>query len=69
MEKNLTALVSCFARAYHDKNYTYKIFRDEIASKILSEEEYDNIAKNMAQGIRFLILISINLLRKHCDLL
>lgn len=53
MEKNLTALVSCFARAYHDKNYTYKIFRDEIASKILSEEEYDNIAKNMAQGIRF----------------
>ena len=52
-EKNLTALVSCFARAYHYKNYKYKIFSDSIAEKIISSEEYNSIASNMANGIKF----------------
>lgn len=52
-EKNLTALVSCFARAYHYKNNKYKIFSDSIAEKIISSEEYNSIASNMANGIKF----------------
>ena len=35
-EKNLIALVSCFARGYHYKNNKYKIFIDNIAEKIIS---------------------------------
>lgn len=52
-EKNMTALVSCFARCYHYKNNKYKIFSDNIAEKILSNEEYDSIASNMSNGIKF----------------
>ena len=51
--KNLTALISCFARAYHDKNNINPILKDDIASKILSREEYDLISKNMVEGIQF----------------
>jgi O-methyltransferase involved in polyketide biosynthesis len=49
----MTALVSCFARAYHSKNYKYKIYNDYLAEKILSEDEYDNISDNMKKGINF----------------
>lgn len=52
-EKNMTALVSCFARCYHYKNNKYRIFSDDIAEKILSNEEYNSIATNMANGIKF----------------
>ncbi|MGN1342755.1 MAG: class I SAM-dependent methyltransferase [Bacilli bacterium] len=52
-EKNMTALVSCFARCYHYKNNNYRIFSDNIAEKILSDEEYSSIASNMANGIKF----------------
>ena len=52
-EKNMTALVSCFARSYHYKNNKYRIFSDSIAEKILSSEEYNDIASNMEQGINF----------------
>ena len=41
-EKNMTALVCCFARAYHNKNSNIKIYEDNLAEKILSKEEYDN---------------------------
>lgn len=51
--KNMTALVSCFARYYHYKNNKYRIFSDNIAEKILSKEEIDNISNNMANGIKF----------------
>ena len=37
-EKNMTALVSCFARCYHYKNNKYRIFSDDIAEKILSND-------------------------------
>ncbi|MGM9834288.1 MAG: class I SAM-dependent methyltransferase [Bacilli bacterium] len=52
-EKNMTAMVSCFAKAYHYKNNKCKIFSDPIAEKILSEEEYNSIANNMTEGIKF----------------
>ena len=52
-EKNMTALISCFARCYHYKNNKYRIFSDNIAEKILSSEEYNSIANNMSNGIKF----------------
>lgn len=52
--KNLTAKVSCFARAYHYKNNTTHIFADNMAETIL-KEEYDQIAENMKQGIPFFL--------------
>lgn len=52
-EKNMTALVSCFVRSYHYKNYKYRIFNDNVAEKILSKEEYNSIASNMTNGINF----------------
>ena len=50
---NMTAKVSCFARAYHYKNNDTWIFKDEFAERILGEEEYGAIAENMAMGIQF----------------
>ena len=52
-EKNMTALVSAFARCYHFQNNKKWIYKDELASKILSEEEYNLISSSMAQGIQF----------------
>lgn len=50
---HMTAKVSCFARAYHYKNNTTWIFKDEVASILLGEAQYDAIATNMAEGIKF----------------
>lgn len=50
---NMTALVSCFSRCYHSKNSNIKIYNDQYAEKILTEEEYNNISNNMANGIKF----------------
>ena len=52
-EKNMTALVSCFARAYHYESNEYKIFSDNLAKELLTQEEYQNISKNMEEGISF----------------
>ena len=49
---NMTAKVSCFARAYHYKNNSIRIFTDDIAEKLLGED-YNQIAKNMSDGIDF----------------
>lgn len=51
--KNMTALVSCFARAYHNRNSSIKIYEDNFAEKILSNTEYDSISANMSNGIKF----------------
>ena len=48
---NMTALVSCFARAYHYKNSERPVFADSVAEQILTAEEYSAISRNMAQGI------------------
>lgn len=52
-EKNITALVSCFARCYHFKNNKFRIYSDNYAEKILSTEEYALISSNMVKGINF----------------
>lgn len=49
----MTALVSCFARAYHNRNSSIKIYEDNFAEKILSNTEYDSISANMSNGIKF----------------
>ncbi len=49
----MTALVSCFARAYHNKNSNIKIYEDNLSGQILSKEEYENISKSMNNGIKF----------------
>ena len=48
---NMTALVSCFARAYHYKNSERPVFADSVAEKLLTAEEYAAISRKMAQGI------------------
>lgn len=51
--KHMTALVSCFARAYHAKQNCVKIFDDLLAERMLAKEEYESIGDNMANGIAF----------------
>ena len=50
---NMTALVSCFARAYHYKNCERPAFADSVAEQILTAEEYSAISWNMTQGIQY----------------
>ena len=52
---NMTAKVCCFARAYHYKNNSIRIFTDDIAEKLLGED-YHQIAKSMSDGIDFFCL-------------
>lgn len=49
---HMTAKVSCFARAYHYENHKTHIFQDNMARKLLGND-YEQIAKNMADGIKF----------------
>ena len=49
----MTALVSSFLRCYHYKNNDVKIFSDSFAEVILSDLEYNAIASNMSDGIKF----------------
>lgn len=56
MEKNessLTSLISAFGRAYHNKYDTPKIFDDYIAKDLITQKEFEDIRKNMIQGIHF----------------
>lgn len=53
MEQNMTALVSLFARAYHQKNKDIKIFDDLLSTKLITEKEYEMIGLNMSKGISF----------------
>ena len=50
---NMTALVSCFARAYHCKNSNMPVFKDPVAEQMLTAEEYGSISRNMSQGISY----------------
>jgi len=52
-QSSLTSLVSAFGRAYHSKYDTPKIFDDFIANRLISEEEFSAISKNMINGIQF----------------
>ena len=56
MEKNessVTSLVSAFARAYHSKYDTPKIFDDFIARDLITQKEFSDIRENMIKGIQF----------------
>ncbi len=50
---NISALVSCFARAYHYKNCERHVFSDPVAEQMLTAEEYGAISRNMTQGIQY----------------
>lgn len=52
--ENMTAKVSCFARAYHYKHNSIagQIFSDSMAEKLLGED-YSSIAGSMTAGIGF----------------
>ena len=50
--ENMTAKVSCFARAYHHKNNRKHIFDDTVAEKLLGKD-YEEIAQNMSDGVNF----------------
>ena len=51
---NMTAKVSCFARAYHYKNNDIHIFVDDMAAALLGDD-YEKIAESMSQGISFFL--------------
>ena len=53
MTSSMTALVSAFARAYHTEHSAAPVYRDPLARRLLSDEEYHNISQNMARGIGF----------------
>ena len=50
---SMTALVSAFARAYHAERNGAKIYEDRYARALLSEQEYAQIATQMAAGVSF----------------
>lgn len=52
-QKSLTALISAFSRAYHALNNEVTIFNDSLARDLLTDEEFNQIAKNMSNGIGF----------------
>ena len=52
MNKNMTALVSLFARVYHTRNSNIKIYND-IYGSILLKEDYTNIYNSMKEGIKY----------------
>ena len=52
--ENMTAKVSCFARAYHCKNNAVPIFADTAAEQLLGSD-YDQIAQSMVQGMGFFL--------------
>lgn len=51
---NMTAKVSCFARAYHYKNNSIHIFSDNIAEKLLGDD-YNQIEKKYDRRIGFFL--------------
>ena len=51
MNKNMTALISAFSRIYHTKNSNIKIYNDIYGEKLITEKEYNQISKNMQNGI------------------
>ena len=53
MEQNMTALVSLFARAYHQKSKDINIFDDPLSTKLITKKEYEMIRLSMSQGISF----------------
>ncbi len=56
MEANkasITALISAFGRAYHAMHDDPKIFDDYLARHMLTEEQYANFERNLAEALPF----------------
>ena len=51
--KKLNRTISAFSRAYHALNNEVTIFNDSLARDLLTDEEFNQIAKNMSNGIGF----------------
>ena len=52
-ESSLTSLVTAFGRAYHSKYDSPKIFDDFMVNKLISNEEFSSIRKNMIDSAQF----------------
>ncbi|MEE3343729.1 MAG: class I SAM-dependent methyltransferase [Bacilli bacterium] len=53
MNKNMTALISLYARVYHSRNSNIRIYNEVYYDKLLSPDEYNQISQNMQNGINF----------------
>jgi methyltransferase (TIGR00027 family) len=52
-QNSMTALVSAFGRAYHNKNDSPVIFRDSVARWLMTDNEYKRVSGYMAGGLSF----------------
>ena len=52
-DASMTARKCLFARAYHAETYGIKVFDDSLARRLLTDEEYRQMAGYLAQGISF----------------
>jgi methyltransferase (TIGR00027 family) len=52
-KSSMTAIVSAFGRAYHSLYDEPKIFNDYLARQLISDDEFNNITKHMAEGIKY----------------
>lgn len=52
--ENITAMVSCFARAYHTGANACPVFSDTAARALLGSD-YEAIAQNMLEGMDFFL--------------
>src|SRR5574344_1027215 len=50
--KNMTSLICTFVRVYHNLD-NIKVYKDNYSKKLLTDEEYNIISKNMSEGINF----------------
>lgn len=51
---NMTAKMSCFARAYHHNSAEPRVFDDPVAERILGDD-YQKIAESLKQGVSFFL--------------
>lgn len=66
-QTSITARISAFARAYHSENNRIKIFDDSVARQLLTDVEYEQISRNMTDGIAFLTHPSPAAEQMRCD--
>lgn len=52
-DTSMTARMCLFARAYHAETYGIKVFDDSLARRLLTDEEYRQMAGYLVQGISF----------------
>lgn len=52
-QTSMTALISAFSRAFHSENNDIKIFDDNIARKLFTDEEFSAISNHLTEGAGF----------------